>query len=243
MAFDRGRLKKELTELTRDTKSGVTVEVKSSDMMELEGVITGPEGTPYEGGARPRRNRRRGRCAVDPVLPRHVPDRHHDPVGLPLRAAEDEARPPAPPPRLPRARARRPAPSTRSFSRFLTKIWHPNISSQTGAICLDILKDQWSPALTIKTALLSLQALLCSPEPDDPQDAQVAQMYLNEPDTFKQTAKFWTETYARPKEAGAEDAAVARLVEMGFSREQVVKALADAKGDENEAVTALLSGA
>ena len=133
------------------------------------------------------------------------------------------------PPWLPRARARRPAPSTRSFSRFLTKIWHPNISSQTGAICLDILKDQWSPALTIKTALLSLQALLCSPEPDDPQDAQVAQMYLNEPDTFKQTAKFWTETYARPKEAGAEDAAVARLVEMGFSREQVVKALADAK--------------
>ena len=127
--------------------------------------------------------------------------------------------------------------------RFTTKVWHPNVSSQTGAICLDILKDQWSPALTIKTALLSLQALLCSPEPDDPQDAQVAQMYLNEPDTFKQTAKFWTETYARPKEAGAEDAAVARLVEMGFSREQVVKALADAKGDENEAVTALLSGA
>ena len=36
---------------------------------------------------------------------------------------------------------------------------------------LDILKDQWSPALTIKTALLSLQALMCSPEPNDPQVA------------------------------------------------------------------------
>lgn len=48
-------------------------------------------------------------------------------------------------------------------------MWHPNVSSQTGAICLDILKDQWSPALTIKTAMLSLQALLCSPEPNDPQ--------------------------------------------------------------------------
>ena len=46
---------------------------------------------------------------------------------------------------------------------------HPNISSQTGAICLDILKDEWSPALTLKTALLSLQALLASPAPDDPQ--------------------------------------------------------------------------
>ena len=27
--------------------------------------------------------------------------------------------------------------------RFTTKIWHPNVSSVTGAICLDILKDQW----------------------------------------------------------------------------------------------------
>ena len=58
--------------------------------------------------------------------------------------------------------------------KFETKIWHPNISSQTGAICLDILKDEWSPALTVRTALLSLQALLCAPEPNDPQDAVVA---------------------------------------------------------------------
>uniref|UniRef100_A0A1B0B5I3 Uncharacterized protein n=1 Tax=Glossina palpalis gambiensis TaxID=67801 RepID=A0A1B0B5I3_9MUSC len=27
--------------------------------------------------------------------------------------------------------------------RFVTRIWHPNISSVTGAICLDILKDNW----------------------------------------------------------------------------------------------------
>lgn len=55
---------------------------------------------------------------------------------------------------------------------------HPNVSSQNGAICLDILKDQWSPALTLKTALLSLQALLSTPEPDDPQDAVVAQQVI-----------------------------------------------------------------
>lgn len=50
-----------------------------------------------------------------------------------------------------------------------SQVWHPNVSSANGAICLDILKDQWSPAMTLKTALLSLQSLLSSPQPDDPQ--------------------------------------------------------------------------
>merc|ERR1712072_695723 len=61
--------------------------------------------------------------------------------------------------------------------KFDTKIWHPNISSQTGAICLDVLGKEWSPALTIRTALLSIQAMLSAPEPSDPQDAEVAEMY------------------------------------------------------------------
>lgn len=58
--------------------------------------------------------------------------------------------------------------------KYDTRIWHPNISSESGAICLDILKNEWSPALTVRTALISLQALMSAPEPDDPQDAVVA---------------------------------------------------------------------
>ena len=69
--------------------------------------------------------------------------------------------------------------------KFETKLWHPNISSQTGAICLDILKNEWTPALTIRTALISLQALLCAPEPDDPQDAVVANQYKSDIEAWK----------------------------------------------------------
>uniref|UniRef100_A0A452ZVY2 UBC core domain-containing protein n=1 Tax=Aegilops tauschii subsp. strangulata TaxID=200361 RepID=A0A452ZVY2_AEGTS len=43
-----------------------------------------------------------------------------------------------------------------------------------GRICLDILKDKWSPALQIRTVLLSIQALLSAPNPDDPLSENVA---------------------------------------------------------------------
>ncbi|CAB9499634.1 conjugating enzyme E2 [Seminavis robusta] len=121
--------------------------------------------------------------------------------------------------------------------KYITKIWHPNISSQTGAICLDILKDQWSPALTIKTALLSLQALMCSAEPGDPQDAEVAKMYMGDRKKFDSTAKFWTETYAKPT---SKEDAITRVCEMGFDRESARKALEKTGWDESAAVNSLL---
>jgi len=122
--------------------------------------------------------------------------------------------------------------------RFDTKVWHPNVSSANGAICLDILKDNWSPALTIRTALLSLQALLSTPEPDDPQDAQVARQYLDQREEFKATAKFWTESYASA--TGGDDAKVQRIMEMGFLEVAAKEALEQSGGDENAAVNSLL---
>lgn len=97
------------------------------------------------------------------------------------------------------------------------------------------------PALTLKTALLSLQALLCTAEPSDPQDAEVANMYLANREQFESTARFWTDCYAKPKDgSAATNPSVLRLMDMGFSEEDATQALLDCKGDENAAVERLL---
>lgn len=127
--------------------------------------------------------------------------------------------------------------------RFTTKIWHPNISSVTGAICLDILKDQWAAAMTIRTVLLSLQALLATPEPDDPQDAVVANQYKKDRKLFEKTARHWANVYANGPTSEPEcDKAVSGLVEMGFDAEKARAALSTMHWNATDALESLCKG-
>ncbi|KAL0905154.1 hypothetical protein M5K25_027338 [Dendrobium thyrsiflorum] len=194
--LDTSRVQKELVECNRDTAiSGVSIDLHDgANLTHLCGSISGPLGTPYEGGT----------FIIDIQLPSDYPFE---------------------PPKM----------------QFITRVWHPNISSQNGAICLDILKDQWSPALTLKTALLSLQALLSAPAPDDPQDAVVAQQYLRDYQKFVGTARHWTETFAKIATVGI-DEKVSKFVEMGFPEDLARSVLEAVKGDENAALEKLCSG-
>ncbi|PWN89967.1 putative ubiquitin-conjugating enzyme E2 [Acaromyces ingoldii] len=61
--------------------------------------------------------------------------------------------------------------------KFVSRIWHPNVSWKTGEICLDVLSSQWSPAWTLSSALTAVVALLDAPEPDSPLNVDAATVF------------------------------------------------------------------
>lgn len=166
------RIQKEIADIHTDSLSNISASPlgNGDDLTHLKGTFKGPPGTPYEGGT----------YVIDVRIPGEYP-----------------FRPP--------------------IMKFDTKVWHPNVSSQTvsldmlssipklslltsrlnqGAICLDTLSSAWSPVLTIKSALLSLQSLLSTPEPKDPQDAEVAGMLMRNPKEFERVAQEWAVKHA-----------------------------------------------
>ncbi|KAH0828603.1 ubiquitin-conjugating enzyme/RWD-like protein [Lanmaoa asiatica] len=81
----------------------------------------------------------------------------------------------------------------RMDTNFCNRIYHMNISDK-GGICIDILKQNWSPALSLFKVMLSLSSLLTDPNPLP----AIATEYMRNRAQHDRTARRWTELYARP---------------------------------------------
>lgn len=144
------RIERELADLRKDPPANCSAGPVGEDIFKWEGVIIGPDDSPYAGG----------------VFKLHI----QFPTDYPFK-----------PPHC----------------QFVTKIYHPNINA-AGLICLDILKQQWSPALTIMKVLLSITSLLTDPNPDDPFMPDIARLYKLNKAQYEHEARTWTLRFAAP---------------------------------------------
>ncbi|KUF94424.1 Tyrosinase [Phytophthora nicotianae] len=68
--------------------------------------------------------------------------------------------------------------------RFLTRVYHPNVKSQSGEICADVINE------------VPIKQILEQPDMDNPLEPEIAkQMHENKAD-FEKTAEEWTKQYA-----------------------------------------------
>jgi ubiquitin-conjugating enzyme E2 H len=73
---------------------------------------------------------------------------------------------------------------------FKTKIYHPNIDDRSGAICLNVINETWSPTYSLLNIYeMFLPQLLTYPNPDDPLNREAALYYKTNPRIYASKVK------------------------------------------------------
>jgi ubiquitin-protein ligase len=170
------RVQKEAKEMATDPPPGCSSTIVDDDLFHWRAKISGPEGSPYAGGV----------FELDIRLPSNYPFAAPKVVFITKVC------------RMQKYVCVCFVLCTFASNFLKCKVYHPNVSQSTGAICLDILKEEWTPALSISKVLLSIQSFLLEPNKDFHLEPTVGAMFVNSPAEFRAMAADWTKRFATP---------------------------------------------
>ncbi|CAN0006783.1 unnamed protein product [Ectocarpus fasciculatus] len=163
------RLRKEMHKLqTSPPDEDIRMSADEDDIRQWRAYIRGPPDTPFAGG-----------MCVSALLPNDTHPRI--PTGIyELNITVGQQYPMVPP-----------------CMRFVTKVFHPNVHFNTGEICLNILKKEWSPARSLQGACRAILALLAHPEADSPLNCDAGNMVrAGDMRAFRSVARLYKEELA-----------------------------------------------
>lgn len=82
---------------------------------------------------------------------------------------------------------------------FLTKIYHPNVDPSTGAICVNTLKKDWSPMVTMSHVLGVIRCLLIVPFPESSLNDEAGKLFMESYDEYAHRARLMANIHGKLK--------------------------------------------
>lgn len=90
-------------------------------------------------------------------------------------------------------------PSTPPRGFFLTKIYHPNVEEQSGAICVNTLKRDWTPQTSLQHVVGVIRCLLIVPFPESSLNDQAGKLFMESYEEYAQRARLLANVHGRPE--------------------------------------------
>jgi ubiquitin-conjugating enzyme E2 S len=81
---------------------------------------------------------------------------------------------------------------------FLTKIYHPNVDMSSGAICVNTLKKDWNPSVTMSHVLSVIRCLLIVPFPESSLNDEAGKLFMESYEEYARRAKLMANVHGRP---------------------------------------------